>query len=490
MDAILHYICKAAHMISIRHLVIVSVIPVFLLLSCNNVVFYESPDHDSVLNTNYDESCLSIKEEYRPVWECYEVVLGPEADRTTVYIKHASGDRHHVVSFNKDNRQRFRFTPTKKGRWCFNQTKKSYNKHEETCIDINAPKPTYANGFVAADGNKWIRTATGKAFVPQYVMYDKPALEAGINQFIIDHGFTGFHIIHLRDFLENPEYFEAVVLKTYRAGGVTHFWLWADASREKTPTTYGVDVDELYNEIIARLAPIPGWTLGYGFDLFEWVTEGEVSKLRERMHTKTSYRHLIGARGYKNEYREVDKNLDYASWEWHRPTYADYRRHIANAEGRPAFSEDRFRIRPASKHGYKNYNFDMTRRGLWHSLFAGGVANIWGYQKGNGEFSSPYPNKDQLLIYRQFADKYFTRQSGVIAPYFADAVCLRVNTNNVSDACYIEDVDNITFNQNMPDAQKLLVIDVKKSAQEVPVSVDDKSRLRLPKKSDWVVLIQ
>jgi hypothetical protein len=477
-------------MTGIRHLFILLAVPFFLFTSCKNGVLYETLDHDSVLNAKYDESCLSINDEYRPVWECYEIILGPKSTKTTVYITHSSGDRHHVVSFNKDNRHRFRFTPTKQGRWCFSKTEKTQNKRDQDCIDINAPKPAYANGFVATDGNKWIRTATGKAFIPQYVMYDKPTIEAGVDEFVVGHGFTGFHIVHLRDFLKNPEYFEAAVLKTYRAGGVTHFWLWGDATRQQTPDTYDVDVDQLYYEIIARLAPIPGWTLGYGFDLFEWVTEDEISKFREMMNKETSYRHLIGGRGHKNQYREVDKNLDYASWEWHRPTYSDYRQHIEKANGRPVFSEDRFRIRSSLRHAYKDYDFEMTRRGLWHSLFAGGVANIWGYQKGDQAFSSPYPNKDQLLIYRQFADTFFTRQSKVIAPYFEDAVCLSVNTNNVSDACYIEDVDEITFNQKVPDEPQLSVIDVKKSAQESSVSLDNESRLRLPRKSDWVVLIR
>lgn len=82
------------------------------------------------------------------------------------------------------------------------------------------------------------------------------------------------------------------------------------------------------------------------------------------------------------------------------------------------------------------------------------------------------------------------RDSKVIAPYFKNAVCLRVNTNNVSAACYMEDVNEITFNQNIADEQQLSVIDVKKSGQESAVSFGDKSHLPLPRKSDWVVLIR
>ncbi|MAG93645.1 MAG: hypothetical protein CMJ48_07840, partial [Planctomycetaceae bacterium] len=41
--------------------------------------------------------------------------------------------------------------------------------------------------------------------------------------------------------------------------------------------------------------------------------------------------------------------------------------------------EDRFRIRHSKTYADKDYTMEMTRRGLWHSTMAGGVANIWGH---------------------------------------------------------------------------------------------------------------
>ncbi|MEC8891835.1 MAG: hypothetical protein VX901_00790, partial [Candidatus Poribacteria bacterium] len=66
-----------------------------------------------------------------------------------------------------------------------------------------------------------------------------------------------------------------IILKTYAAGGAVHLWMWGDSSRDQnTKERWGLNgcTDRrLQRYIAARLGPIPGWTLGYGYDLWEWV---------------------------------------------------------------------------------------------------------------------------------------------------------------------------------------------------------------------------
>ena len=54
-----------------------------------------------------------------------------------------------------------------------------------------------------------------------------------------------------------------------------HLWTWGDEQRHMTPARWGINgnVDRATPEryIAARLGPLPGWTMGYGFDLDEWV---------------------------------------------------------------------------------------------------------------------------------------------------------------------------------------------------------------------------
>ena len=440
-----------------------------------------SPDLSEVLdNSEFSEHCLSPEVSQRPAWECYEIATSGSAYQDVV-IRHESGEQHRVLTFEDQGQTKFRFTPTQAGVWEFSTGGN---------IEINAVRPDYAKGFVASEGDKWIRTATGKAFVPQFVMYDKSDLDEGLAEFVDGHGFTGFHITNLRDFMDNPSYFEAVALKTYRQGGVTHFWIWGDKTRRKTPETYGVDVDRLYAEIAARLAPIPGWTVGYGFDLFEWATAEEIEGFRNTLQQATSYHHMVGGRGHKNKYREISANLDYASWEWHQPTYEDYRDHIEKANNRPAFSEDRFRIRTPSRYPRKDYDPDLTLQGLWNSAIAGGVANIWGHQPEGKQFSEPYPNKDAIKTYSRFINKAFT--SAMQPPDTAlinKGHCLR--DNHTIAICYAEEVDKVSLDVSQIETPtQIVAVDTRSAYQEIEVPFSDETvSWSAPHRSDWAFRI-
>lgn len=427
-------------------------------------VLYPVPDVSEAIAAQFSESCLSPTQASRPVWECYEVPVsvGPHQP---VNIQHESGEQQKVLTFQANGQNKFRFTPTQVGTWTFSTGGE---------ITINAERPTYAKGFVTAKGDKWVHSATEKAFVPQFVMYDKPDLAAGLDEFIDGHGFTGFHITNLRDFIKNPSYFEAVVLNTYRHGGVTHFWIWGDESRGETPTGYGVDPNLLYTEIAARLAPIPGWTVSYGFDLFEWASAAEIEDFRAKLRADCSYHHLVGGRGYKNEYREISSKLDYASWEWHRPSYEDYKNHLKEANQRPAFSEDRFRIRTPSRYPKKDYTPELTRQGLWLSAMAGGVANIWGNQPEGQAFSAPYPNKAAIKTYSRFIENAFTANMSPDNTLSSQGYCLRDGSK--AAICYLEqpkeDPGSVKFDlSTLQEPVQAIAIDARSPYKEIKISV-------------------
>jgi hypothetical protein len=462
-------------------LILVSLgILIVLAIAILRPVTHLSPNVADTLSSEFTESCLLPTVRQRPVWECYEITISvPEHQE--IIIQHPSGEQHKVLTFRDQNQTKFRFTPTQQGTWTFSTGGE---------IKINADRPDYAKGFVAAQNSKWIRTATGKAFVPQFVMYDKPDLDQGLDKFVAGHGFTGFHITNLRDFMSNPSYFEAVVLKTYRRGGTTHFWIWGDKARNHTPETYGVDVDQLYTEIAARLAPIPGWTIGYGFDLFEWATAAELEEFRNTLHEYSSYRHLVGGRGHKNKYREISPNLDYASWEWHRPTYEDYRDHLEKSNNRPAFSEDRFRIRTPSPYPEKDYDPELTRQGLWYAAIAGGVANIWGHQPRGKEFSEPYPNQDAIKTYSTFIEKTFTVGMQPDTDLTTEGYCLRDAQNNIA-ICYIEHASDISINiSNIQLPVQIFAVDTHIPYQEIEIPVSEEQvNWSPPQQSDWAIAI-
>ncbi|MEO1622191.1 MAG: hypothetical protein AAFU53_14320 [Cyanobacteria bacterium J06632_3] len=437
--------------------------------------FYPEPDVSDALASQPTETCLSPSQETRPVWECYEISVALQPHET-VEIEHESGEQHRVLTFSDNGETKFRFTPSQTGTWRFSTG---------DTLTINAERPDYAKGFMIAQGNKWARSATGKAFVPQFVMYDKPDLEAGLDEFVEGHGFTGFHITNLRDFLDNPAYFEAAILKTYRRGGATHFWIWGDASRNQSPGRYDVDVAQLYTEIAARLLPLPGWSVGYGFDLFEWASAEELEDFQARMHAASSYRHMMSGRGHKNQYREISSNLDYASWEWHQPSYEDYREHLERANGRPAFSEDRFRIRVPSRYPEKDYNPDLTIDGLWDSAIAGGIANIWGHQPKDKQFSEPYPNKAAIKTYSTFIDKTFTASMEPDNSLISSGHCLRDQAS--AAICYAKNTNTVELNLNrFGNGVSAIAVNTQAPYSEVNLTITPtNNNIQLPQTSTW-----
>lgn len=445
---------------------------------------YVTPDLSGAMAAEFSEGCLAPTVDPRPIWECYEIpVEAPEHE--TVIIRHTDGEEHRVITFQDNDQTRFRFAPNKPGLWTF-----SLGDEQVGEIDINGDRPSYAKGELAAQGKDWIRTATGEAVIPQFVMYDKPDLDNGLDIFIDGHGFSGFHITNLRDFMDNPEYFEAVILKTYRRGGISHFWIWGDETRDQTPETYGVDVERLYAEIAARLAPLPGWSMSYGFDLFEWAEAEEIEALRDTLYGYSTYHHMIGGRGHKNEYREISPNLDYASWEWHRPTYEDYREHLERANGRPAFSEDRFRFRVPTRYPEKDYDPELTLQGLWDSAIAGGIANIWGYKPEGMEFSEPYPNQEAIKTYSIFIDKTFTVDMEPANELINNGHCLR---NPQSQAiCYTRGTAEISLNLaelgTIP--QQVFAVDARKSYEEISLEISGEQLIwTAPYESDWAIAL-
>jgi hypothetical protein len=220
---------------------------------------------------------------------------------------------------------KLRFTGTHTGQWRFTT--------ESDDPDLNGlkgrvkvlPNPGVP-GFITNFGGKWGRLGTNEAFSPQLVMYCDPdtfynkpqRIDADIREFFVGHGFNGFHIaafcrwfdldktrsneITAPDPNPDPRTFEAIELlirKVHAAGGIVHIWAWGDEQRRMTPKKWGINgkVDKrLQRYICARLGPLPGWSMGYGFDLQEWAKEKDLRTWHEYMHNHLGWPHYLGAR--------------------------------------------------------------------------------------------------------------------------------------------------------------------------------------------------
>jgi len=279
---------------------------------------------------------------------------------------------------------------------------------------------------------------------------DTDAIDEEVREFVTETGFTGFTKAGIgtnwfdvenesndtRDVGPEPDpdafaVLEAFLERAYRADASTHLWLWSSdlyatggqtrGGPDGVGGPAGVAAYRLYRYIAARLGPIPGWSMGYGVDLGAWADAAELRAwydfLKRHLH---GWAHPLGGRAdahddwdrecetddghrgrvFRGDLREGSDAVywtggDYVGLYNYRVPYQWYRATLAFADdvGRPVLQEDRFRIRDG-KWFVKDYTPDLTRRGLWHAMMAGGVGNIWGNLLPDSDHrgSRPYDN--------------------------------------------------------------------------------------------------
>ena len=411
-----------------------------------------------------------------------------------------------------------RFTGTRPGEWEFTTRSKDPELDGRTGGVTIEPNPGVA-GFMIPMGNKWGRLGLDEAFVPQFVSYAGPQdyfnkpdrIDTDIKTWFEEHGFNGFHTfvgmawfdldkarggyqqIPTEDPNPDPRTFEALELligKVHKAGGVVHVWTWGDEQRKMTPARWGINgrVDQrLQRYIGARLGPLPGWSMGYGFDLQEWVKPDDLRIWHQYMHEHMGWFHFLGGRA--PELEQIYDGLDYSSYQQTRPTYDTYVEALEKRPGKPSFMEDRFRVR-INVYPEKDYDLDMTRRGLWHSMMAGGVANIWAYliDAPKDGRSAVYPNREEIRTWSRFWKGRFHKEMARNNRR-TDGVCLEI----AGRFCifYKENTDSIRMDlTGLPTPVVALAVDTRVQYREIPLAALEATpgqAFKAPHKSDWVI---
>lgn len=414
-----------------------------------------------------------------------------------------------------------RFTGAAPGRWSFT-IRSSDTDLDGRRGDVTVEPNPGAAGFMTSYGNKWGWLGLDEAFVPQIVSYAAPVdyhgkpdkIDADLETWFENHGFNGLHTfvgmawfdinqghsgskeIASDDPNPDPRTFEALemlISKAHRAGGMVHIWAWGDEQRKMTPIRWGINgkTDQrLQRYICARLGPLPGWSMGYGFDLQEWVRRDDLRDWHRFMHEKMGWSHFLGARAPDLE--QIYDGLDYSSYQQWRPTYDTYLEALEKrSPGRPVFMEDRFRVRK-NVYPEKDYDLEMTRRGLWHSTMAGGAANIWAHliDAPRDGSSGIYPNREQIRTYSRFWKGRFFKEM-VRSNAGADGVCLEVP--GAFRVFYKEDSDLLRMDlSGLPSPLRAFAVDTRSAYREIPLSglrIASGQFFRAPHKSDWAIAV-
>ncbi|MCK5271352.1 MAG: DUF5060 domain-containing protein, partial [Sedimentisphaerales bacterium] len=361
----------------------------------------------------------------------------------TVTFTHTSSGSTHITEmfYDGSNTWKFRFTGTKTGEWTFATTSSDPELNGLTGNIIVAPNPDpNARGFLTNQGNKYaIQVGNNgelKAFLLNvYMNGDEEegfpeflhnlTSTATINAYIADARQYGFDTIFVHvgnnwfDFGSlgwdkhsnknpDPKSFAALenLITIARSQGIhIQIWAWGDdaARRKWTPTgaggINGIPDRRIQRYIAARLGPVPGWTMGYGFDLHEWVTEEQLESWALYLHQHFGWQHLLWARARYNDELDV-KSYPGTSDNGQPFSYDDAVSKLDSDLNRPHFYGERFWYMRAGA-----WTMENTRRAIWHYTLAGGMGSWWGFYKympTRKRPHPPYPNPEQLVTANQF----------------------------------------------------------------------------------------
>ncbi len=221
---------------------------------------------------------------------------------------------------------------------------------------------------------------------------DLAHMRAFVAEFNEAHGFNGGHIStigrswfdadsagNLRDASPTPDprtfaALEAAASEWTDRGGWLHLWMWGKGSGgnpSNLPGGYAGPASQRLNRYIAaRLGPVPGWSMGIGWDVEFWADRALIEWwLNDLVSQLDLWHHWVGLRysdsdtgqgadpepANRGKYRDrgiawntiLPAQQQYAGWE-HWRTETDDRAIAAAASAfpdRPMMSEDRFRRR-------------------------------------------------------------------------------------------------------------------------------------------------
>ena len=471
---------------------------------------------------------------------------------------------------------RLRFTGILPGEWSFQTFSDDADLNGWAgTITIEENADPRAHGFIEALGNKWGWQGTEEAFIPQYVMgkdievfydsrqqrVDEALIEREIAEFIDEHGFTGFHVQMRGRWFDldgkpgrktNPDLrtyqvIETLIRMVHARGGACHLWMWGKDKGKDSDGPVAIlgaamnDADKRnLRYLAARLGPLPGWSMGYGYDTENlWAPAEQLEAWKDYLASYLGWSHFLGARAGFDENGPYAKagarrtrpplnekfnapigdqytawlGGDYTGYTSYRPLYDRYVEELEHRPDKPSFEEDRFRIRQVDQWLHKDYNAELTRKGLWHSAMAGGVANIWGHllpdadQGGSqsydhGDVHIKHLIKTYAAFFRDKGRfrKDFIRDNGIADPRTGTteqpepaeiSVCLR-DPARTHYIFYKENCSTVGMNlAKMQGPQRAVAVDAKSSYKEIGIGTlsPQKHDWQAPYKSDWAIAV-
>jgi hypothetical protein len=455
-----------------------------------------------------------------------------------VVFDHAESGQKRTTEMFYDGRGawRFRFTGTREGTWTFKTSSDvpALNGWAGS-VTVTENPDNNIRGFLTHVGNKYaiqvkdqtdlkgylLNVYMGRVRQPAYLddfgpdpgQVEKEALAC-----LAEARENGFEIIflhvnnnwfrlgvreHNRHDSNNPDpatftLLEAIIRTVHRAGGRVHLWAWGDESRKWTPRGISGGINgaadrRLQRYIAARLGPLPGWTMGYGFDLHEWTNTKQLNVWAKYLHEHMGWQHLLCARGHRlngpsniNSYDGFGRDVPVATTTHGPRNYEEIVEDLKGDTTKPHLYEER--------HSYKREGFELdmdgTRRLLWAESMAGGMGGFFGFYPDSPH---PYPNPEQLRTHYTFwqVKNRFKLDMQTAEGHDGDG-CVLFCPSQMRHIFYSENASSIRMNLSaIRGAQPAIAVDTKKDYSEIDIgTLRAKEHVwRAPYRSDWAIAV-
>lgn len=486
-------------------------------------------------DTEIDENALTMWAPFREwslenaTWDGnpYDVIARVTFTHTT------SGTTHRTLMFyDDDTTWKFRFTGSLAGRWTVasESDDPELDGYADEVIVIPNPTPE-VRGFLTHQGNRYAIQTSDENDLEGYLytvfmdghLFDSHIPEIGMTpdeaaaraadylELARSNGFETIFVSVYNSWFElgakghdehdseepDPATFralEAVISTVHAAGGRVHLWAWGDESRRWTPIGVGgingTPDQRVQRYIAARLGPLPGWSMGYGFDLHEWVSGDDLREWSDRIHAEAGWPHLLAARGEPLEgadslysYDGFGRSVPLTTTDGGPRNYDEIVDDLEGNHDHPHLYEER--------HSYLRDGFDLsmegTRRLLWWEAMAGGMGGFFGFYDSSPH---PYPNPEQLRTHHRFWHGGSRFQLGMSRDnQSTSGVALR------GDDCaifYEENTDSVQVDLSWSEsALSAIAVDTALEYEEVSLGdlTPSSQTLDLPRRSDWAVAV-
>ncbi len=339
-----------------------------------------------------------------------------------VTFEHEGSDARHVTEMFYDGGStwKFRFTGTRVGTWTFTTRADGSGGTDDNAAlhghsgTVEVASNEGAEGFLRNMGNKFAVQYGDNGGLKGYVFNvfmgkkarrftenantttDVDAVcdetkEAGseiVFIYMVHNWFKFGTMAYDEHDSENPDpktfqWLEEIIARARTKGCRVMLWAWGDEARKATTIGVGGINGEpdrrLQRYIAARLGPVPGWTMGYGFDLHEFIEKEQLRSWAEYLHAHMGWQHLLSARATDlqapcnmNGYAIADQEHG----DFYGPAYPDMSEvidHLDADTDNPHLYEER--------HTWQRWGLDetRTRRLIWRTVMANGMGGWYGY---------------------------------------------------------------------------------------------------------------